>query len=142
MHHRFAEVPSDLSLLTGWNHRLICDEGNRNPMTVPELEARMRDWLTTGEYRAVIFFDDMRGTPLAYALYRESREEIHLRQFFVPRELRRQGIGRQAIALLREKLWPGTKRLTVEALVANTGAVAFWRAVGFRDYFISFEIMP
>jgi len=44
----------DCPVLAELNHQLIRDEGRRNLMTVPELEQRMRGWLT-GEYRAVIF---------------------------------------------------------------------------------------
>jgi GNAT superfamily N-acetyltransferase len=132
-------TPADCPLLAELNHQLIRDEGHRNRMTVPELEARMRGWLT-GEYRAVIFED--RGAVVAYALYREQADEIYLRQLFVVRHRRRQGIGRQAVALLRRHIWPTNKRLTVEVLTANTGGVAFWRSVGYTDYSLTLEIMP
>ena len=69
-------------------------------MTVLELEQRMREWLA-GEYMAVLF--EERGEVLAYALYREQPAEIYLRQLFVTRGRRRQGIGRRAIQLLRSK---------------------------------------
>ncbi len=121
------------------NHQLIRDEGHRNPMTVPQLEQRMRDFLA-GEYRAVIYEES--GEVVAYALFREQPEEIYLRQLFVVRHRRRQGIGRRAMEILRSKVWPKTKRLTVEVLVANQGAVAFWRAAGYRDHCLTLEIMP
>jgi ribosomal protein S18 acetylase RimI-like enzyme len=44
--------------------------------------------------------------------------------------------------LLRTEIRPKTKRLTVEVLVANTAAVAFWRAVGYRDHSLALEIAP
>ena len=111
-------------MLAGLNHRLVQDEGHRNRMTVPELEERMRGWLA-GEYRAVIFEDD--GDVVAYALFREQPDEVYLRQLFVVRDRRRQGLGRRAVEILRSRVWPRTKRLTVDVLVANEGAVAFWR---------------
>jgi len=129
----------DCPLLAELNHQLIRDEGHRNPMTVPQLEQRMRDFLA-GEYRAVIYEDS--GEVVAYALFREQPEEIYLRQLFVVRHRRRQGIGRRAMEILRSKVWPKTKRLTVEILVANQGAVAFWRAAGYRDHCLTLEIMP
>src|SRR5262249_6596843 len=129
----------DCALLAELNHQLIRDEGHRNKMTVPELEQRMRGWLAL-EYSAVIF-EDKSGT-LAYALYREQPGEIYLRQLFVVRNRRREGIGRKAIELLRSQIWPKNKRLTVDVLVNNTAAVAFWRAVGYRDYCLSLEILP
>jgi hypothetical protein len=68
--------------LGGLNHQLIQDEGHRNPMTVPELVNRMRLWLET-DYRASIFEDGF-GT-VVYALHREEKDHLYLRQFFVQR---------------------------------------------------------
>src|SRR5947208_3115017 len=121
----------DCLLLAEMNHQLIQDEGHRNKMTVRELEERMRGWLAD-EYRAIIY-EDARQV-VAYALFREQPQEIYLRQLFVVRNRRRKGIGRRALEILRSQVWPKTKRLTVAALVANTPAVAFWRAMGYRDY--------
>lgn len=118
---------------------MIRDEGHRNRMTVPELEQRMRGWIS-GEYRAMIYEDG--GEVVAYALFREEAEEIYLRQLFVVRHRRSQGLGRRAVELLRSQIWPKTKRLTVEVLVANKRAVNFWRSVGYSDYALSLEILP
>lgn len=79
---------------------------------------------------------------LAYALYRENEAGIYLRQFYVAPEARRQGIGRAAIQLLRNKIWDASKRLTVDVLTSNAPSVAFWRACGFADYCLTLEIMP
>jgi predicted acetyltransferase len=130
---------NDCALLAELNHQLIHDEGHRNKMTVPELEQRMKGWLTS-EYAAVIFEND--AQTVAYALYRERPEEIYLRQLFVMRNQRRKGIGKEAVRILRSKIWPTNKRLTVEALVKNETAIAFWQAVGFKDYSLSLEILP
>jgi predicted acetyltransferase len=108
-------------------------------MTVPELEQRTRGWLQS-EYAAVIFGEN--GNVVAYALYREQPEEIYLRQLFVVRSRRRQGIGRHAMKILREQIWPKQRRLTVEVLIKNAAAVAFWRAVGYKDYCLTLEILP
>jgi predicted acetyltransferase len=129
----------DCALLAELNHQLIHDEGHRNKMTAPELEQRMKGWLAS-EYAAVILESD--GEVVAYALYREQPEEIYLRQLFVVRNRRRQGIGRHAFEILRSKVWPVNKRLTVEVLVQNEAAVAFWRAVGYIDYVLTLEILP
>jgi predicted acetyltransferase len=125
--------------LSELNHQLIRDEGHRNPMTVPELEQRMRGWLS-GDYRAIIYEDG--GEVVAYALFREQAEEIYLRQLFVVRQRRSQGIGRQAVEILRSQIWPKTKRLTVDVLVGNKRAISFWRSVGYADYALSLEILP
>lgn len=130
---------ADLGLLAEWNHHLIQDEGHRNPMNVTQLGARMKAWLQ-GEYQAVIFAHA--AEPVAYALFRRDPEAIYLRQLFVRRDERRQGIGRAAVTILREEIWPRDVRLTVEALCANHRAVAFWRAMGYRDHSLLLEIMP
>ena len=130
---------ADCPRLAELNHQLIQDEGHRNPMTVPQLEQRMREWLS-GEYRAVIFEDG--GEIVAYALFREQPEKVHLRQLFVVRHRRNQGIGRRAVEILRTRFWPNTKRLTVDVLVGNERGVRFWRSVGYRDYALSLEILP
>lgn len=128
-----------LDLLAEWNHQLIRDEGHRNPMTVPQLRERMREWFA-GEYRAVIF--ERNGEPVGYALYREDASEVYLQQFFVRRDRRRQGIGRETLRILRQHVWPQHKRLTVGVLTANAPALAFWYSVGFRDYCLTLEIWP
>jgi hypothetical protein len=75
MNFRHATL-NDCALLAELNHQLIRDEGHRNPMTVPELEQRMKGWLAS-EYSAAIFENG--GEVVAYALYREQPEEIYLR---------------------------------------------------------------
>jgi predicted acetyltransferase len=133
-------IVNDAALLAELNHQLLYDEGHRNRnMSIPELEQRMCGWLAS-EYAAVIFEED--GAIVAYALYREQPEEIYLRQLFVVRDRRRKGIGHQAVEILRTKIWPANRRLTVDVLVQNTAAIAFWRAVGYQDYCLALEILP
>lgn len=129
---------ADLGLLAEWNHRLIRDEGHRNPMNVEQLADRMKTWLQS-DYRAVIFWDDQ---PVGYALFKSEATGVYLRQFFVRPERRRRGFGRAAIALLRAEIWPPGVRLTVDVLCQNQAGVAFWRSVGYRDYCLTLEIMP
>lgn len=139
LHWRLATA-ADCPLLAELNHQLIRDEGHRNTMNPAQLEERMRSWLQSGEYTAVLF--EREGIIVAYTLYRESAEEVYLRQLLVVRPHRREGIGRQAAALLREQIWPRHKRLTLEVLSHNTVALAFWRSLGYRDYSVCLEIMP
>ena len=138
MNFRCATL-SDGALLAELNHQLLNDEGHRNRMTIPELEQRMKGWLSS-EYAAVIFEDSQEV--VAYALYREQPTEIYLRQLFVARNVRRRGIGRRALEILRSKVWTKGKRITVDVLVQNTAAMAFWRSIGFSDYCLTLEIAP
>lgn len=121
------------------NKLLIEDERHRNPMTVPELVARMKGWLA-GEYRAAVGIID--GEIVAYALWRRDPEWMYLRQMFVARERRQEGIGRAFMEWLRKEPWAGCERVRVDALTANPEGLAFWRAVGFEDYCITLEMTP
>ena len=127
----------DCDLLGAWNRELIDDELHDNPMNARELADRMRGWLAN-EYRAVMF--EQRGAPVAYALYREIPEGIHLRQFFVVRTERRRGVGARALALLRLHVFPPDKRVLVEAMERNPGGLAFWRSMGFVDRYVGLEL--
>lgn len=138
LNHRIATVVN-CPLLAELNHQLIQDEGHRNPMTLPELQHRMRRWLSEN-YTAVLFEEG--AEVVAYALFREESEEIYLRHLFVNRSRRREGIGRNAIEILRSRVWPTNKRLTVSVLTSNEPAMAFWRAVGYHDYSLTLEILP
>ncbi len=138
MKYRFG-TESDLDLLAEWNYQLIRDEGHRNSMSIQQLQERMRGWLES-EYKAVIFITG--SGPVAYALYREDNREIYLRQLFVKREHRSQGIGREVVGILWKQIWSTDKRLTVEVLTANDPAVLFWRSVGYTDYCLTLEKMP
>lgn len=137
MKYRIATL-EDCRLLAEMNHQLLQDERHRNRfMTLPQLEGRMRGFLS-GEYRGVIFEEG--GEVVAYALYREQPDEIYLRQLFVVRDRRRRGHGRRAMAILRSDIWPNNKRLRVDVLLHNTDAIAFWRAVGYKDYLLGLEM--
>lgn len=107
-------------------------------MTVPELKKRMAGWLT-GEYKAVLF--SLANKAVAYALYRETADEFYLRQLFVCRDRRREGIGRAAMKILMAQIWP-KKRLTVEILCKNAVAIEFYRSLGYQDYALAMEIIP
>jgi len=131
---------ADCRLLGALNHQLIRDEGHRNPMTELQLAKRMRVWLSRGGYTARVFEEN--GVVVAYALYRETPDEIYLRHLFVVRNRRRQGLGRRVMRVLLDEVWPRGKRLTVEVLWGNTAGVAFWKAMGYREYSLCLEIMP
>ena len=140
MKYRLATL-DDVDTLARMNRQLIEDEKHRNRFKSDAwLEDRMRGFLTGG-YEAVLF--EQAGQVVAYALYTQHPEHddtIYLRQIFVDRQLRRQGIGREAMRLLKEEIWPKDKRLTVEVLVGNHVAQAFYEAVGFRPYCFELEI--
>src|SRR5690606_8288952 len=130
----------DVRRLAEWNHQLIADEGHRNRMNVAELEQRMLGWLSS-DYQAVLFHHE--GNAVAYALVREDESgRTHVRQFFVVRQFRRQGLGRKAFGLFRSEVVPSDRRIVLEVLTANAAARSFWIANGFRDYAMTLELDP
>lgn len=133
---RFATA-ADLPLLAQMNRKLIRDERADNPMSVLQLEERMRGWLD-GEYRAVLFERD--EAPVAYALFRPDEYGVYLRQFFVEPAYRRSGIGRAAVDLLVEQVSAKGKRVTVETYIHNHDGLAFWRSLGFKDHALALTL--
>jgi GNAT superfamily N-acetyltransferase len=138
MQYRIA-IAGDYALLAELNSQLIRDEGHRNPMTTAQLEERLRGWLASGAYQALLF--EEHHEVVAYALFRETEAEVYLRQFFVVRHRRGEGLGRRAMHELFT-LWPRHKRWTVSVLVTNVAGIAFWRAMGYTDDELTLEIMP
>jgi ribosomal protein S18 acetylase RimI-like enzyme len=138
--HRFAAL-ADVPLLARMNRRLVEDEGHRNRFQSDAwLEERMRGFLE-GEYRAVLF--EAGGEVVGYALFtvhQEHADTVHLRQIFVERPRRRQGVGRAMMRILMEEVWPAEKRITVGVLAGNRNAIAFYEAIGFRPYALEMEI--
>ena len=135
MIYRFATL-ADAPLLASMNQDLIRDEGHRNAMTTGELETRMVAWLN-GQYQAILF--ERAEATAGYALFRPESDYLYVRQFFVRPEFRRQGVGRAAIAWLIDNVRCDSKRIRIDVLVGNASGIAFWRAVGFRDYAVTLE---
>ena len=91
-------------------------------------------------FTAVVFEENDRT--VAYALFCDHEDSIYLRQFFVCRDCRRRGYGREAMRILTERVWPRDKRLTVGVLSRNKIGYAFWKAVGLKDYAVELELLP
>ncbi len=137
MNYRHAVV-GDIPVIAAMNLAMIRDTGHRNPMNREQLADRLAGWLR-GDYRAVLF-EDANATA-GYALYRVDPDGIYLRQFFVAPEFRRRGVGRGALAWLLAVEWRG-RRIRLEALMGNRAAIAFWHAVGFKEYGVILEREP
>jgi len=121
---------ADLPQLAIWNEQLIEDENAPYRLTRAEIETRMRGWLAA-EYRAVVFESD--GRSVGYALYRPEHGGYYLRQFVIDRAVRRRGLGRRAVELLKTNVFGPGARVSLQVLNENTRGLAFWRAVGFED---------
>lgn len=139
MKHRFASL-DDTYVLGTMNQQLAADEGHRNRLeSVNWFKDRMIKFLSNG-YFAVIF--EKQNKPIAYALYKDHAEyddTICLRQFFVDRLHRNQGIGKKAVHILLNEVWSKEQRVLVEALTKNLIAISFYKSMGFSEYSVEFE---
>jgi GNAT superfamily N-acetyltransferase len=129
---------ADLSLLAQMNKRLIEDEGSRNPMSLDQLAERMRGWLL-GDWEVKLFATT--AGVVGYAVYQARRDEyfpdqtfVYLRQFYIEREMRGQGLGTAALRVLVTEHFPPGCRVVIDVLASNPPGHDFWRHVGFQPY--------
>ena len=121
------------------NRRLIEDEKSANLMDLEELRERMRGWLGS-TYHAVLF--EHTKEIIGYTLYRvenetfRERQVVFLRQFFIERAYRRRGLGREAVAGLKQHFF-GNALLRLEVLTTNPDGLAFWQSLGFKPYAVT-----
>lgn len=134
----------DIETLAELNKQLLQDEGHPAPISVPELLARHRDWLATGEWSQDIL--DVEGHLVGYIVHAPNPypldpeiPERFIRQFCIARQYRRNGLGRDAFELFMEtRVAPGG-RVTLDVLETNPTGQAFWEAVGCRPFFRRME---
>lgn len=124
----------DCPALALMNRQLI-DEGQQtNTMTVSELEDRMRDWFQRGVYTGYSF--QLNGEIIGYALVDLS--EMWVRHFFISREHRRQGYGKEAVGLLFQQL--GVDEIGLSCMTDNLPGQAFWRSFDHEIFSVKFKI--
>ena len=119
---------ADAGDLAVMNKQLIEDEKHDNPMTMPELKERMAGFLS-GDYNA-LFCVDENAAILGYALINNNVKPTYLRQFFICRDQRRKGYGRQFFHKLLEYL--NTDTIDIEVMVWNETGKAFWESLNFQ----------
>jgi GNAT superfamily N-acetyltransferase len=135
----------DVAILAQMNQRLIEDEGSSNPMTLTQLESRLRLWLN-GEWRGELFVygPDIVG----YAIYRfqrsefDSRETVYIRHYYIERDFRRLGYGRAALEKLKTERFPKGTNVYLEVLTHNARGRTFWKAMGFEEYSVTMRLEP
>lgn len=135
--YRYA-TGEDIGALGAMNRQLADDEGSRNPMSVEALTARMEKWLSEG-WQAVLFLANHQT--IGYALFKLGHDyydpaipDVYVRQFFIARDRRRQGIGRQAFRLLTKACFPAGSHIYLDVLATNPRGQQFWAALGFQAY--------
>ena len=130
---------ADIPQLAELNRQLMEDEAHPYPLPIEALRDRMARWID-GEYQVLVF---RRGGRIAgYAVWRVEDRGAYLRHFFICRDQRRAGLGRAALILLRRDHLPKDLPLQIEATVWNADAIAFWHAIGFKDFSLAMELKP
>ncbi|MFT4067359.1 GNAT family N-acetyltransferase [Paraburkholderia sp.] len=135
---------ADFPLLARMNRELIEDEGHRNPMTVPQLEARFRRFVGEEGYRVDVLLLD--GEIAGYATHRyepdlaePSGQRVFLRQFYIARGKRGGGLGRRALELLIDARFADGDRIFLDVMETNPGGKAFWSRTAFTPYATTME---
>ena len=121
-----ACAQADIPELAKLNRQLIEDEQADNPMTEAQLARRMEEFLGAG-YRA--FFFEADGSRVGYALVDVTKTPLYLRHFFICREHRRQGYGREAFFALLGHL--RVSEMDLDVYVWNHRGILFWKSLGF-----------
>ena len=117
----------DVPLLAKMNQFFIEEQEPGTNMSLPHLEERMRGYLSS-EYHAFFFMQD--ENIIGYALCSKSKTPTYLRQFYIGRDERHKGYGKQAFRLLLTHLDIQEKDIDVYAW--NDSAIRFWRSLGFE----------
>lgn len=118
---------ADAAVLADMNWRLIEDEGHTNPMNIQQLTDRMLQWLL-GEFSAYIAFEE--SVPVAYCIYRDEGDFFYLRQLYVERGHRREGLATELLDWMFANVWKD-RRVRLEVLANNAHAIRFYENYGF-----------
>lgn len=118
----------DIPNLAFLNHMLIEDEQAENSMSISQLEQRMTDFLDA-EYKAFLFKTDEKC--VGYALVNMSQKPLYLRQFFICREDRRMGYGKEAFYALLNHLQ--VTEIDLDVYAWNHRGISFWKSLGFSE---------
>ena len=88
---------------------------------------------------------DPNGVILGYAVYKSQgdyyypdQEVVYLRQFFIDRPHRGQGVGSAAYQLLADERFLG-REVSLDVLATNPSGKRFWHKLGFEEYFVSLK---
>ena len=116
----------DVPLLAKLNKLFFEEEKSETNLSLPHLEARMSSYLSS-HFGAFLFREGEKI--VGYALCDKSKTPVYLRQFYISRDERRKGYGRQAFRLLLDKL--DIQDADIEVYHWNDIGSAFWSSLGF-----------
>jgi RimJ/RimL family protein N-acetyltransferase len=121
-------MPStDIALLSRLYQELLEDESFDIPRTADELREGMAGHLSAGE-AAFLFMAEDRVVGYALIIVKSSPPYIH--HFYICRDARRYGYGKEAFYALLDTL--NTDQIDLDVLVWNERGQAFWSSLGFQ----------
>lgn len=124
---RLRLVPStDITLLAQLYQGLLEDESFDIPRTLDELRDRMAGHLDAGE-AAFLFMEG--GRVVGYALIVVKKSPPYIHHFYICRDARRQGYGKEAFYALLDTL--NADQMDLDVLVWNERGQKFWSSLGF-----------
>jgi RimJ/RimL family protein N-acetyltransferase len=129
---------ADIQRLAEMNRQLANDERSRNSMSVAALAVRMEKWLNE-DWNVVLFEEQSKVAgysvfQIGSDYYDPAIPEVHVRQFFIVRERRCRGLGRQAFGLLINTVFPPGAQIHLDVLATNPRGRRFWESLGFQHY--------
>lgn len=135
---------NDIEILAEMNQELIQDEKSTNPMTYTELHNRMTDFLKQNWKAILLVLDE---EIVGYGLYQERVEtidrdlrEIYLRQYFIRRQFRGRGLGKEGIKRMNEEFFPESSLIIIDVLESNPEGKRFWESIGFKPYYTNMKV--
>lgn len=104
------------------------DENAPGFISDDELRNQISSFLE-GDYKAFAFSDE--GKTVGYALINMTLKPLYLRHFFICRDQRRKGYGREAMRCIMEYLQ--ISEIDIEVYAWNERGLAFWKSIGFKE---------
>jgi GNAT superfamily N-acetyltransferase len=136
-----AATHNDCRQLGQWNAALIKEAHLGDALNATQLESRMREWLASAQFRIHLF--ERENETVGYTCWgSHGAREVFIRQFYIVPKMRRQGIGRSALLLMQETIWPQQTRVSLRVDVAHRADLAFWHACGYADRAVTLERLP
>lgn len=131
---------ADAAVLAQMNDRLVTDQGSASSWSPGKFQRRFEEWLRTGEWQVDVVVEDYQI--VGYAVYQERRDYYYesktvtyLRQFYIDRDHRGQGVGREALSVLVETRFRKGQSVAVDVVATNPGGHGFWSKMGFSPYY-------
>lgn len=132
---------NDAHQLAQWSYALAQEEGIRTTLTARQHEAQLGEWIASAQ--CVVHVIERGHAAVGFVIWgSHGPREVFVREFFVARDARRQGIGRAAVSLMRSNVWPREARVSLRVLIGSAAYLSFWRACGFSDFSITLEQLP